>query len=128
NRIGVTTTGQAGRNEVYDVYVSQGATANQITGNIIANSPVGVRVSDPGTDGNAITQNSVFGNDGLGIDLDPYFQVNPNDPGDVDTGSNEQLNFPVIGQATPTAVSGTACAGCVVEVFLADSNGPGTAG
>src|SRR5581483_6744211 len=36
------------------------------------------------------------------------------------------LNFPVITQATPTTAAGTACAGCTVEIYLADSQGPGT--
>ena len=54
--------------------------------------------------------------------------VNPNDAGDGDSGPNQQLNFPVI-TAADTNVTGTACANCVVEVFLADrpagANGSG---
>ena len=129
NTFGLTATGQPGRNEVYSVFLSKSATNNIIgPGNVLTNSPVGVRISDPGTDANTITQNSTYKNDWLGIDLDPFFQVNANDPGDVDTGSNQQLNFPVIASATPSFISGSACSGCLVEVFVADSNGPGTSG
>ncbi len=127
NKIGVTATGQAGPNSVYGVLLAHGTINNTIgPGNTIANNPVGVWVTDADTDFNKITQNSIFSNSGLGIDLDPFFQVNPNDPGDVDTGSNQQLNYPEISDASPTSVRGTACAGCTVEVFIADSTGPGS--
>jgi Fibronectin type III domain len=129
NRIGVTLSGASAPNFVYGVLISQSSTGNTVgPGNIIANNPSGVWIRDPDTDGNTITQNSILTNSGLGIDLDPNSQVNVNDPGDVDTGSNEQLNFPVITSAQTTSVTGTACAGCTVELFVADSNGPGTAG
>jgi hypothetical protein len=59
--------------------------------------------------------------------------VNENDPDDADTGANQQLNRPVLRSALkpragrPAVVKGTACAGCTVEVFRADS-GRGTYG
>jgi uncharacterized repeat protein (TIGR01451 family) len=60
--------------------------------NIIAhNGSAGVSV-ESGT-GNRITRNSIFENGGLGIDLSPP-GVNPNDPGDTDTGANNGQNFP----------------------------------
>ena len=93
NTFGLTATGQAGRNEVYNVFFSRGASNNTVgPGNVLSNSPTGVRVADADSDGNTITQNSIFNNDGLGIELDPFFEVNANDPGDGDTGPNEQLN------------------------------------
>jgi CSLREA domain-containing protein len=129
NRIGLTTTGVSSPNQ-YGIQIANSATNNIIgPGNIIANNPnAAVWITGDATDGNTVTQNSMFNNSGLGIDLDPFFQVNANDPGDVDTGSNQQLNYPLIGSASPSSVTGTACAGCTVEVFIADSNGPGTAG
>ena len=129
NKIGLTATGQVGTNSDYGVYVANSATNNIIgPGNTIANNPVGVWIDGDATDYNTITRNSIYGNDGLGIDLAPFYQVNPNDPGDVDTGANQQLNYPQISSASPTSVSGTACAGCTVEAFVADSNGPGSTG
>ena len=45
---------------------------------------------------NPILDNHIWANIGLGIDLDPLFVPNPNDPGDLDTGANDGQNYPVI--------------------------------
>jgi hypothetical protein len=70
-------------------------------GNTIAfNGGAGVHVF-PGT-GNSIRGNSIFSNGGLGIDLDDI-GVTPNDlgpPPDIDGGSNNRQNFPVLTSAT----------------------------
>jgi hypothetical protein len=68
-----------------------------------------------------VTRNSIFANNRLGIDLDPLGQPNPNDAGDADGGPNERLNFPEIQTATTSSVTGTACGGCTVEIFVADA-------
>ncbi|MFQ6008719.1 MAG: hypothetical protein ACE5K8_07190, partial [Candidatus Zixiibacteriota bacterium] len=55
-------------------------------------------VNNFNADWNLITQNSIYDNDSLGIDLQNDY-VTPNDPGDPDTGPNEEMNFPVITSA-----------------------------
>jgi uncharacterized repeat protein (TIGR01451 family) len=58
----------------------------------------GIVVGQP-TSTAQITQNSVFGNGGLGIDLGDD-GVTANDPLDADTGPNDLLNFPDLTAAT----------------------------
>lgn len=128
NRIGVALDDAAIPNAHFGVQVKDHASQSTIgPGNIIANNPVGVQIVGNDTDFNTITRNSIYGNAGLGIDLDPLGAPNPNDPGDTDAGPNEQRNFPVLTRATQFQASGTACAGCTVEVFLADG-GEGASG
>jgi CSLREA domain-containing protein len=72
-------------------------------GNVIAyNGEAGVLViNDTGqltNTGNAIRRNSIFSNDGLGIDLAP-FGVNPIDACDSDTGANNEQNSPILQSA-----------------------------
>jgi CSLREA domain-containing protein len=120
NRIGIGVNGAAIGNALFGVLVLAPNT-HIGPGNIIANNPVGIQIEGDDDDANIITQNSIFNNVGLGIDLAPVGQVNDNDPGDADTGPNEQQNFPVINSATTSTVSGTACLTCTVEIFIADS-------
>lgn len=99
---------------------------------------------DPGSDttgpsvGNAIQQNSIFSNYGLGIDLVTgsshvaVFGVTANDPCDADPGPNNFQNFPVI---TSAAISGgsatvqgslnsTASATFTIEFFASSTPDP----
>ncbi len=91
--------------------------SNSIAYNL--NSGVGLG-PDVANDRNRVTANAIWDNTGLGINIAPLNGVNPNDAGDADTGANEELNFPVLTSATRSAVVGTACAGCRVEVFESD--------
>jgi len=71
--------------ENFVVVISQGGTAE-------ANS-------------NQITENVIFQNMGLGIDLQNN-NVTANDPGDGDAGANNLQNFPVLTGVTSSSVSG----------------------
>jgi len=73
---------------------------------------------------NSILANEIFDNASVGIDLG-IDGVTPNDTGDSDSGANDLLNFPIITAAFPTAVAGTACHRCIVEVFKADGDPSG---
>jgi len=64
--------------------------------------------------GNSIRGNSIFSNDGLGIDLISLDLlplvgdgVTPNDPADSDTGANNLQNFPIITSVQSTSSSTT---------------------
>ncbi len=116
---GVTALG----NGYLGVEIYDGASNNNIggvvagAGNTIAFNgctdryctPAGVYVQS-GT-GNAILGNSIFSNNGLGIDLDPLNAANPNDSCDSDVGANNRQNFPIITSAktdsTTTTIQGT---------------------
>ncbi|MDQ3223774.1 MAG: CSLREA domain-containing protein, partial [Gemmatimonadota bacterium] len=113
NEIGVSRGGRPIPNSSAGVQLDTNSDNNEVgPNNVIANNPVGIRITTDDSDYNTITRNSIFGNTGLGIDLRPLGSANQNDAGDADAGANEQLNFPVIGSATPQKVSGDACGGC----------------
>jgi parallel beta-helix repeat protein len=92
--------------------------------NIVAKNNTGICIIS-GTN-HRITRNSIFGNNVLGIDLYPPNMVNANDAGDVDTGTNNLMNFPVITGIGDDrmSVSGTLDSGATgpitVELFLND--------
>jgi len=108
-------------------------------GNIIAyNGWDGVSVwedaiNDFNADCNHITQNSIFNNSSLGIDLQNN-GVTSNDAGDLDTGPNQELNFPVIDSALyltgNTTIYGrlnidTDPASATIEIFKANPDNTG---
>ena len=90
--------------------------------NIIAfNGDDGVQVDDSRF--NTIQRNSFFSNTGLGIDLLPTNGATLNDNADPDTGANDELNFPVIYNASlliSLTVTGEARPGAVVELYVSD--------
>ncbi|MGB7055405.1 MAG: T9SS type A sorting domain-containing protein [bacterium] len=115
------------------------ATDNMISTNIIAhNGRNGVLVwehfsNNANADFNPITQNSMYNNTLLGIDLADD-GVTANDANDPDAGPNQEVNFPVITSAVETAgqttISGnldidTDPTQAMVEVFRVSSDPSG---
>ena len=117
NGVGVATFGSAGtrirRNTIASnllagVFLVEGTQAvilgdvNAADGNTIRNNGTGVIVgyNAAATDaGNSILSNRIYANTSLGIDLG-WNGVTPNDGGDGDSGPNQQVNFPVLANAT----------------------------
>jgi CSLREA domain-containing protein/uncharacterized repeat protein (TIGR01451 family) len=121
NHIGLTLNGTAAPNGTAGVDIRYHARHTTVgPGNVIANNPIGVFIADPDVRFNTVTRNSIYGNAGNGIDLFPGSRTDPNDWGDADGGANDHLNHPLIHEATPSAVRGTACSNCTVEVFRSD--------
>jgi titin len=116
NAIGTDPTGTKNLgNGENGVGVGNGAQNNQVGGsaglaNVIAfNRLIGVAVTDPGSTGNAIRVNSIFGNGQQGIDLGTD-GVTLNHGSGAATGPNNFQNYPLITAASPgttTTVSGT---------------------
>ena len=108
NTIGLQTDGTTPAGNANDGIRINGVSTATITSNTIANNIIGVSVS--GTSGIVIRQNSIFDNDGLGIDLNAD-GVTANDAGDGDSGGNNLQNFTVVTGAyfdgTTTTISGT---------------------
>jgi CSLREA domain-containing protein len=120
NRIGVAPNGTPIPNAHFGVQAADHSYQSKIgPDNVIAFNPIGVQIAGADTDFNTITRNAIYGNSGLGIDLDPIGAPNPNDPGDADAGANQGLNTPAIVSATQYLVSGAACVTCKVEIFRA---------
>ena len=113
NLIGCDVTGTAALpNSEHGVKVHSGAHDNVIgPGNVIAfNGTYGVWITEAGTVGNTITQNSIHSTQSWGIRLT--------------AGGNNQLARPIVFSAQATQVSGTACPNCTIEVFSdADDQG-----
>jgi CSLREA domain-containing protein len=121
NRIGISLDGTPIPNARFGAQIADHSLRSRIgPDNIIAYNPIGVQVVGVDTDFNTITRNSIFGNAGLGIDIEPIGQTNPSDTGDADAGANQQLNAPTLEKADPLWVSGSACVTCTVEIFRAD--------
>jgi hypothetical protein len=101
---------------------------NRIQNNVIAhNGQAGILIGNAKADKTVhtpISQNSLFANGGLGIDLAPKGVVNCTT---APPGPNDYTSCPVITQASATQISGTAPAHATVEVFLA-SNEAGAQG
>ncbi len=120
------------------------AHSNMVKNNTIAHNTMnGILVEEHisttnNGDFNLISQNSIYSNGQLGIDLTTPSViitgvVTLNDPGDPDMGPNDEINFPVINSATisgsNTTISGTvdvpAPASTTIEVFKSAADGSG---
>jgi parallel beta-helix repeat protein len=101
---------------------SVGGTAAGASNTIADNGLAGVLVGSSSADAShsPIQQNAIFGNGGLGIDLSPAGVINC---ATAPPGPNDNTPCPVITAASVSQISGTACPGCTVEVYLA-SNEP----
>ena len=93
NIIGLNAQGTGPLPNLSGITIDAISNNNTITANTIAFNGSGIRIA--GGTGNSIRGNSIFSNDGLGIDLGP-FGVTLNDPLDTDSGANNLQNFPVI--------------------------------
>lgn len=127
NRIGISANNTAIPNSVFGIQIARGAKYTKVgPNNIITNSPYGVQILDDASDFQTVTQNSIYNNSKLGIDLGPTLGVSQNDGGDGDSGPNQVLNWPVLKSAKTTQVTGTACVDsvvpkpCRIEVFIAE--------
>ncbi len=121
NKIGVNVNGDPLPNIGWGIRLRYHA-SNVTIGpdNVIAhNTSHGILINDGNNEFNTITRNSIYSNGALGIDIDPI-GVNQNDQYSHD-GANGRQNFPIITGASTSEVRGTACPGCVVEIFVADS-------
>lgn len=68
-------------------------------GNVIAfHDTCGIAVKDNNTLYNTISENSIYNNSFMGIEIFPE-GPNSNDAGDIDSGPNELMNFPIITHA-----------------------------
>lgn len=128
NDIGVTANGTAAPNNNFGICICYEAHNETIgPGNVIANTTagsvaagLGVWISTAGDIDNTITQNSIYNNAGLGIDLYPS-GPNANSSNGTASGPNNELNTPTLWNAFPNFVNGIdpTCVGCTVEVFKA---------
>ncbi|MEI7594976.1 MAG: T9SS type A sorting domain-containing protein [Bacteroidota bacterium] len=141
NKIGTDISGTLplanGSGGIYLDYGCKHNIIGQISSpNIIAfNKAGGILVNQEKTKYNIISGNSIFDNEGLGIDIAPFGILNTNDAGDVDSGPSDMLNSPVIQSAiydVPSAntfINGTVdCSSpltTTIEVFIADIDNQG---
>ena len=115
----------------YNILTAARGTGRSPTGSGVLVNPLG---QDP--DPVIITRNSIFANNGLGIDLDPGNQsqtgnrVTKNDSHDSDSGPNDLLNFPFFTEAYLVGgnlvISGCSPKNADIEIFEADVSPGGT--
>ena len=122
-------------NATNGVFIGTGSSSNRVggsgtgQGNVIAyNVMYGVSIgfdsTDTTTNQNKISQNSIFGNTGPGINL-YYLSANPMGINSgTNTGPNNQAQIPTLSSVSignVTQATGTASPNSIVEVFLAQA-------
>jgi uncharacterized repeat protein (TIGR01451 family) len=137
NSIGVATDGitPMGNTQSGILLIASGITIGGPAGNgnVIANSG-GDGIAILGGATNAIQQNSIFNNGGLGIDIEDD-GVTPNDADDSDGGPNGRQNFPNVTSATLNGgnltvaynidSSGSGAGSIGIRIYKADSGASG---
>ncbi len=141
NKIGTDISGTLPLGNLLDgVRILEGPKYNKIgeagKGNIIAfNGGNGILVITAADLYNTFTENSIYDNGELGIDLFPQ-GVTPNSAGNTDTtGPNNLMNYPVIQSATLNTITGVTTisgiidytinggpSGIIIELFKSDNN------
>lgn len=77
--------------------------SNETANTIAFNKGSGISILGTNANKIRILNNSIHSNDRLGIDLasdSGFYDVQINDPGDIDQGPNDLMNFPVLTKAT----------------------------
>lgn len=112
NLIGTERTGSGDLGNDHDgACVSFGATHTSLRSNTVAfNGGDGVKISEAESTGNTVLSNSIFSNQGLGIDLGADGKT-ANDVGDTDKGPNNLQNFPVLSSAKKSSTGKTTIKG-----------------
>jgi len=95
NQIGGTQFELEQGNLVNGIWFGNGCDYNLVDSNEITYNGTGIALALNGTC-NTISQNQIYLNDILGIDLNNNGTVEINDPGDLDSGPNNLLNYPEV--------------------------------
>ncbi|OFY87975.1 MAG: hypothetical protein A3F72_08370 [Bacteroidetes bacterium RIFCSPLOWO2_12_FULL_35_15] len=129
NKIGTDISGTLPLGNAFDgIRIGEGPQKNVIgsagKGNIIANNGGnGITVMTSAELYNRFTENSIYNNAELGIDLFPA-GPSPNDIGDTDSGANDLMNFPVFQNVNLNTLSGiTTISGTIDYTVFSGANG-----
>lgn len=110
------------------IRIAAPVTSAQVSANNVSNALTGVALQGsaggPSAQGVRITANAFSQIGHLSVDLNEDDQTNPNDEGDADTGANGLRNYPRLTRVVQSRISGTACPGCQVQLYLA-AHSPG---
>ncbi|MEO6398002.1 MAG: CSLREA domain-containing protein [Tepidiformaceae bacterium] len=104
---------------VTSAFVSANTISNAQAGIAVQGAPVAASAS-----GVRMTANTFNQIGRLSIDLDDDGIANPNDEGDPDVGANGLRNHPRFTRVVQARITGTACAGCQIQLYLA-AHSPG---